>query len=124
MNQEIKQKLEQAAELVVMKLYNRKPSEGSSELNEFNEFKSVAIEASQTILENPADWGLVTAYQYYANKNRYEKHLVELCDKEILLESQLTKYREALEKLADKDDADTQDFEGVIKVAKEALKQQ
>ncbi len=119
MTQEIKQKLEQAADEYAIAWYN-----GTKVMDHIkrHSFKRGA----QTILKNPGKWALVTADQYYTKRNQYEKHLRELCDKEVLLESRLTKYREALERIA----AIAVDYqpsiqtEAALTIAKEALKQQ
>jgi|GEM_PF-2921557 len=129
MNQEIKQKLEQAA----IKSADRDqvmyyPARASY----FDGFTA----AAQTILENPGEWGLVPKAQHDHYMAKYTS-LVEWYDKlmgtpceqvrhrqEIeSMQSQLTKYREALERIANTYSG-SPDTDGLIEIADEALKQE
>lgn len=142
-----KEKLEALADQIVSELYYRKPSDGSHELTEFNEYKSIAMTCAQTILDNPGGWGLQEIPDYYcAEKDRVgyvcEEGPCERCEKAmqhdavatrnemlvdsekeiIALQSEVSRLREALEHLYTcfkRDGVVAADF----KLAKEALKQ-
>lgn len=91
MNQEIKTKLQQAADKF------------APIANECYEDNAGFLAGAKTILENPGEWGLV------------HPHSQKLAEEVLAMESQLTKYREALERILQGNCSPTL-------VAKEALK--
>lgn len=105
MTQKIKERLEQAAETAWEQDQKTNPSPVNPYAYVYG-FKAGA----QTILENPQDWGLTYP------------HSQKLAEEVLAMESQLTKYREALERIANDP---TCYFELCVRLlAKEALKQQ
>lgn len=91
MNQEIKQKLKQAAETAWEQDQKTNPSPVNPHAYVYG-YKA----GGQTILENPGEWGLasmVVVRQLEMETNIQHKEKTEL-------QSQLTKYREALEAIA------------------------
>lgn len=108
MNQEIKDKLEQAAKEYI------KPFRNQLHLGEEEGLLSDLMDFAQIILENPAEWGLVTKKSYSDLDSAYdnlEKYIKEQG-------SQLTKYQKTLGIIH----ATTTD-QKAHKIAKEALKQ-
>lgn len=114
MTQEIKQKLEQAAENYAVQF---KGLHGISKSN----LKTIAIDfksGAQTILENPKEWGLMPILDSMDHIEESDQNWSEVVND---LKSQLTKYREALEDVINNcEDGAVR----VIRIAKEALKQE
>lgn len=110
MTQEIKERLEQAAETAWEQDQKTNPSPVNPHAYVYG-YKAGA----QTILENPSEWGLV------------HPHSQKLAEEVLATESQLAKYREALERIIQQHDQNIPDScslaRGLAVIAKEALKQ-
>lgn len=121
MTQEIKLKLEQAAETARLL--------GKPWTVLTGDKKSAFMLAAKTILENPDEWGLCSLEIHKQAVKTFDKITTdainaerEIVDERNQLQSQLTKYREALERIAEYD-FDTRRVSPHT-IAKEALKQQ
>ncbi len=115
MNQEIKDKLEQAAKDYIDKWPVKFTAAESSAF----------IEGAQTILDNPAEWGLCSLEVLEATSVSVGKAWV---DNE-RLQSQLAKYRNALESIVNTSTIDAvafplQTVSEFYSIAKEALKKE
>lgn len=115
MNQEIKLKLEQAADAIFdVPGY-------AFEKCDYARRKGF-MQGAQHILENPSEWGLVSKGSF----NRKEFFRKTWRGGAAKAESQLAKYREVLEKIVNQfEDFDPTPYREVVmyKIAKEALKQ-
>lgn len=114
MTQEIKERLEQAAESA------RLPGKPWTVLT--GDKKSAFMLAAKTIIENPREWGLVTEEDckfYKDQKDKVRNYWISKTDE---AQAQLAEYREALERIA-MCDFDTKRI-SFHTIAKEALKQQ
>lgn len=118
MNQEIKDKLQQAADKSTEKGY-------SSEHPAKWHYKDGFTNGAQTILENPSEWGLVEKRLVDAGiQLRIET--IKTCEE---THSQNEKYKEVLERIiVESEDNEQVDWmyvaENMVEIAKEALKQQ
>lgn len=125
MNQEIKERLEQA----MRKQFTLKASK--------DKVRRIAyFSGAQTILENPSEWGLIEEKSLYSTlkstvlESENKDIRVNLMSAKIKgLQSQLTKYREALERIVNTSSVDAIAFPLQIvsefyNIAKEALKQE
>lgn len=105
MNQEIKQKLQQAATE-----FGKLCDPNNETIEKQADLRFGFLRGAQTILENPHEWGLV------------HPHSQKLAEEVLAMESQLAKYREALERIIGLTE-DHPDYEYFNKIAKEVLKQ-
>lgn len=114
MTQEIKDKLEQAAETAWEQDQKTNPYPVNPHAYVYG-YKAGA----QTILDAPGEWGLETTKEALTGRNR----ILSLQLKNTELQSQLTEYREALEHL-ERFTSDNPDYEFINHRLKEVLKQQ
>lgn len=115
MNQEIKDRLEQAA------------AAKYTLVTEQNYW----IAGAQTILENPGQWGLIDEMLFRGLSNSCESWVNKWAKKNEecrMLQSQLTKYKQALERIVSESTENERDYDAVLAVegcrviAEEALR--
>lgn len=123
MNQEIKDKLEQAADaLFEHKGYSFTPCDYA--------MRKGFLKGAQTILENPEQWGLCSLKVHKQAVKTFDKITMdainaemEVVDERNRLQSQLTKYREALERLLEENMCSHAGDELIEEVLKQGGKQ-
>ncbi len=122
MTQEIKDKLEQAAKAEI----DSSVWSNHDDSLPLNVAKNALVRFAQTILDNLGEWGLVDEKLFRSTSNSCESWAnkwAEKSEKCRELQSQLTKYREALERIV-KITAKNNTRVKAREIAKEALKQE